>query len=364
MPYALLRATAHIAWKDCAPVSIKQIGSCFFFEFKDEATKLKVLGGGPYFFSRRYLVLKEWRRMLIPSTVHPSSIPAWIKIHKLPLECWTEAGLSRIASTIGKPIHVDNATAKRQRLDFARVCVEIEAGDELPTEVQIKVNGDSVVVLIEYQWLPSSCTKCKIFGHLTDSCGSKLTSVPSTSGTFGKVIVQEHTSPENANPPKEEWQVIGKAAAMETGGRTALEAITKFVPINTTTTLGAINSVILVSDEESETDDEEFVVDDPLPTVLEPDAALSSETSMVESSETSMVESDPKPPNLVTGLEEDSKGVDDPGIKKGNGGSQGAGIGNTTLRPILSRHPAAAKRNRRRKGASWEAPLTVKGNKH
>lgn len=106
MPLALLSSTARAVWKDHGQIRIKQVGSCFFFEFQDEATKLKVLEGGPYFFSCRYLVLKDWRRMLIPNAEHPSSIPAWIKIHKLPLKFWTAKGLSHIASTIGKPLHV------------------------------------------------------------------------------------------------------------------------------------------------------------------------------------------------------------------------------------------------------------------
>jgi len=129
MPFNLLSATARSVWKDNAPRSIKQVGACFFFEFKDEASKLQVLEGGPYFFSRRYLVLTDWKRMLVPTTKHPSSIPAWVKLHKLPLECWTESGFSRIASSIGRPIHVDEAKTGKKRLDFARICVEVSASD-------------------------------------------------------------------------------------------------------------------------------------------------------------------------------------------------------------------------------------------
>jgi hypothetical protein len=328
MPFALLRATAHTAWKDCAPVSIKQVGSCFFFEFKDEATKLKVLDGGPYFFSKRYLVLKDWRRMLIPSTDHPSSIPAWIKIHKLPLECWTEAGLSRIASSIGKPIHVDNATAKRQRLDFARVCVEIEAGDELPTEVQVIVNGESVVVHIEYQWLPSNCTKCKIFGHSTDSCTSKISHVPSTSGTSVQSGIK------GQKPTEEEWQVIGRAAALEKGGITALEAVTKFVPITSDTSLGGIKSDVPLSDNESETPDEEFVVDSP-PAIPELTAAMAKEVPKI-----------PQPPNSDM---EDSTWVVDPGINKAIGTSQGGGIGAATSQPNSSKSSSSSKKKKNNK---------------
>lgn len=120
--------------------------------------------------------------MLVPSTEHPSSISAWIKFHKLPLECWIEVGLSHIASTVGKPIHVDKATHKKQRLDYARICIELEVGNDLPTEVVIKSNGELVVVEMEHQWLPSQCTKCKVFRHTMKSCGQKSVSKPSTLG--------------------------------------------------------------------------------------------------------------------------------------------------------------------------------------
>ena len=102
MAFPLLSSTARKIWKDHGRIKIKQVGSCFFFEFQDEETKMKVLECGPYFFSRRFL-LKDWHRTLVPTTEHPPTIPAWVKIHKLPLECWTEEGLSRITSSIGNP---------------------------------------------------------------------------------------------------------------------------------------------------------------------------------------------------------------------------------------------------------------------
>lgn len=75
MPLPLLSATARTVWKDHGNFSIKQLGSCYLFEFEDEISKLAVLEGGPYFFSRRYLVLKEWKRMWVPSKIQPSTIP-------------------------------------------------------------------------------------------------------------------------------------------------------------------------------------------------------------------------------------------------------------------------------------------------
>lgn len=125
--------------------------------------------------------------MLVPSKNHPASIPVWVKLHRLPLEVWTQVGFSKIGSAIGKPIHVDEATSKRRRLDYARICVEIEASDELPTDIAISVNAESVMVGVEYQWLPPRCENCKVFGH---SCSPKAAS---------KTTI-----------PANEWVVVGK----------------------------------------------------------------------------------------------------------------------------------------------------------
>lgn len=223
MPYNLLCATARAVWKENSPTSIKQIGSCFFFVFKDEATKLQVLEEGPYFFSRRYLVLTDWRRMLVPNTAHPPSIPAWVKLHKLPLECWTAPAFSRIASTIGRPIHVDNATASKKRLDFARVCIEVSAGDDLPDEVVVKANGDSVVVRVEYQWLPAKCSECKVFGH---KCKPKPTPpIPEKADVVaGKQPIVAQISDQD---PLVQSRVL---EALMQGGSAALDVVTAVVP--------------------------------------------------------------------------------------------------------------------------------------
>lgn len=187
MPLPLLSATARAVWKEHGKFTVKQLGSCYLFEFEDEASKMLVLEGGPYFFSHRYLVLKEWKRMLVPSKNHPSSIPVWIKLHRLPLEFSTHIGFSKIGSAIGKPIHVDEATANKRRLDFGRICVEIEEGDELPSDITVSVNDEHVMVGVKYQWLPPRCESCKVFGH---SCSPKT--VPKTTSTT------------------KEWQVVGK----------------------------------------------------------------------------------------------------------------------------------------------------------
>lgn len=59
MPLALLSSTAHNVWDNHGVNSVKQIGSRFIFEFKDEASKISTLENGSYFPPRRYLVFKD-----------------------------------------------------------------------------------------------------------------------------------------------------------------------------------------------------------------------------------------------------------------------------------------------------------------
>ncbi|XP_058217387.1 uncharacterized protein LOC131328462 [Rhododendron vialii] len=185
MPYPLLVSTARNQLKDLFVAIKPNVAGFFLFEFRDEQAKMQVLEGGPYFFSQKYLVLKDWHRMMKPAQDQPSKIPAWVKLHDLPFELWNQECLSRVASTIGKPLHVDQATTKtakqagllHTKSTKARICIEVSAEQALPDEVTVIVAGESVVVSVEYQVLPPKCDIYHVFGHHTIKCASK----PSTS---------------------------------------------------------------------------------------------------------------------------------------------------------------------------------------
>ncbi|KAI8535167.1 hypothetical protein RHMOL_Rhmol10G0153300 [Rhododendron molle] len=155
-------------------LSVKSDNAGFlYFEFKDEASQLAVLEGGPWFFSQKFIVLKKWRK-----------------------------GLSRVASAIGQPKHVDRATEKRSRLAYARVCVEIDAADELTEEIQVTVEGESVTVRVEYQLMPPVCSSCKVFGHATTRCPRKI---------------PPKQAPDQALPDRE-WQIVTNGNAVRNIG--------------------------------------------------------------------------------------------------------------------------------------------------
>jgi hypothetical protein len=103
-------------------------------------------------------------------------IPVWIKLHHVPLEYWTNKGLSYVASALGVPLHVNATTLMRKRLTYhARVCVEIDASKVLVKEFDLQCpNGIIITILVEYEWLPSRCSSCNVFGHNLATCPANL----------------------------------------------------------------------------------------------------------------------------------------------------------------------------------------------
>ncbi|KAF7140158.1 hypothetical protein RHSIM_Rhsim06G0120300 [Rhododendron simsii] len=98
-------------------------------------------------------------------------IPIWVQFFNVPLEYWTAAGLSYVASAIGRPLYADSVTAKCKRLNYARVCVEIEVGATLPFSFDLRFdNGKEVEIKVKYRWKPLQCLECLVFGHSEAGC--------------------------------------------------------------------------------------------------------------------------------------------------------------------------------------------------
>ncbi|PKI44287.1 hypothetical protein CRG98_035361 [Punica granatum] len=79
-------------------------------------------------------------------------------------------GISYLVSAIGKPLFMDRATALRSRLDYAKVCIEVDVEKEILEFLNVDLgNNYSVEVLVDIPWLPDKCDHCKVFGHRCNS---------------------------------------------------------------------------------------------------------------------------------------------------------------------------------------------------
>ena len=172
LPYSLVSKAAYRFW---GKVGLNEVlateSGYYFFKFATIDQKVVVLEGGPWHVASQPMILRDWEPGVVLSKDAQSTVPIWCNILSVPLEYQSPEGISRIASAIGRPLHVDRITAGGTRITFARVCVELDAETEPLKEIQVNVidplTGDSksIFLNIVYQWLPSRCPKCRVFGH-------------------------------------------------------------------------------------------------------------------------------------------------------------------------------------------------------
>ncbi|GKD78583.1 ATPase, F1/V1/A1 complex, alpha/beta subunit, partial [Tanacetum coccineum] len=173
----------------------------FYFKFQDEEGINEVINNGPWMVNNKPLVVQKWSIDMCMDKAEPSKIPVWVKMRNVPMEAWSVKGISALASSIGKPVIMDKVTTKMcvtgiGRIGFARVLVEIEARKGIKDKIEVMYRSKNInegtkkIVNVEYSWIPSICTHCKLFGHNDNFCkkknmeGSKKESVEKKDNEF------------------------------------------------------------------------------------------------------------------------------------------------------------------------------------
>ena len=141
------------------------------FKFQSEEDRMSVLNGGPYFAYGRNLMLKLMPRCFRFGGEDFATVPVWVKLPDLPLDCWNDRALSKIVSRVGKPITTDKLTRTKERLSYARVLVEVDASKDLVTSVEMRLpTGVVYSQLVVFEVIPKYCKKCRSFGHREGDC--------------------------------------------------------------------------------------------------------------------------------------------------------------------------------------------------
>ncbi|GJV03626.1 zinc knuckle CX2CX4HX4C containing protein [Tanacetum coccineum] len=106
----------------------------FFFKFKTTKGLEDVLENGPWMIRNSPIILKKWAMNTRLCKEEFTRIRVWVKIYDVPLQVFSEDGISIIASHIGKPIMLDSYTISMcieswGRSSFARCLIEVSADD-------------------------------------------------------------------------------------------------------------------------------------------------------------------------------------------------------------------------------------------
>ncbi|KAL0307848.1 UNVERIFIED_CONTAM: hypothetical protein Sangu_3007900 [Sesamum angustifolium] len=177
-----LEAFAKKNWTSLIRVTAT-VNGFFFFQFNTIAAMEEIIEGGPWLFQGQPIVLQRWEPGMSLRKQKHTQIPVWIRLKHLPMEYWTNEGLSVVASGVGKPLYSDAVTKQCSRLDYARVCVMLDYNSTLPKHIVIISptlrDGKEVPVRVDvdYEWLPKRCKECQSLGHNAESCPGKKKAV-------------------------------------------------------------------------------------------------------------------------------------------------------------------------------------------
>ncbi|XP_019248632.1 PREDICTED: uncharacterized protein LOC109227894 [Nicotiana attenuata] len=139
----------------------------FIFRFESIEDKLQIMEKGPYTFNNTPMILKNWEPEFDMDKEPMRAMPMWVTLPGLPIQCWAEENLGRIASCLGKPICTDKLTANCERVSYARVLIEMDITQPFPDDLHLELSDGKVrVQTTEYEWIPKFCQECNQFGHL------------------------------------------------------------------------------------------------------------------------------------------------------------------------------------------------------
>ncbi|KAJ6417148.1 hypothetical protein OIU84_002950 [Salix udensis] len=141
-----------------------------FFCFHHEEQLHTILEQRLWMFRGKPLILQQWHPRFQFDGNKIGKLPVWVRLKGLPLPLWSVKGLSLAASMVGKPLSCDQQIHNCTKVEYARVCVEIDAS--LPYvhsfEIESMLSSEPMQVMVEYEWKPVRCSKCSVFDHSCD----------------------------------------------------------------------------------------------------------------------------------------------------------------------------------------------------
>ena len=147
------------------------LGNKYFeFSFTSEIDLRVVWARGTINLKSGVLRLFEWKKDFNMHKQRNTHAHVWIRLIELPQEYWMEQTLREIASAVGTPLLIDNATPKRIFGHYARVLVDMDLSKKLFHEIMVEREGFSFNVEVAFEWLPYFCTHCQNIGHNVSSC--------------------------------------------------------------------------------------------------------------------------------------------------------------------------------------------------
>ena len=83
----------------------------FIIQFPNCATRDRVLENGPWHIQNKPLIVRKWEPSMRSLEFNMARLPIWLHLSNIPLELFTQRGISYIASAVRNPLYMDRITA-------------------------------------------------------------------------------------------------------------------------------------------------------------------------------------------------------------------------------------------------------------
>jgi len=132
-----------------------------------------------------FLRFSCWTRDFKPQAQVQTHAQIWIRLMHLPQEYWRKTTLFEIASGLGTPLSIDEATISRCFGMFARILVDVDLSQQLFESVVVETEGHALSIDVQYEKQPLFCANCKVLEDNLQNC-MKLSSSnnPESSAKF------------------------------------------------------------------------------------------------------------------------------------------------------------------------------------
>ncbi|KAL0444828.1 UNVERIFIED_CONTAM: hypothetical protein Slati_2205500 [Sesamum latifolium] len=94
-----LNEYARSSWPAVLDVTAMAYGF-YFFRFKTIVVMEEVIEGGPWLFHGQPIILQQWEPGMALRRHKHTQVPVWIRLRHLPVEFWTNDGLSTVLERV------------------------------------------------------------------------------------------------------------------------------------------------------------------------------------------------------------------------------------------------------------------------
>lgn len=88
-----------------------------------------------------------------------------MRLLHFPQEYWRTKTLYEIASGLGTPLTIDEATQNKRFGLYDRVLLDVDLSEKLFDSVMVEREGHAFPVSVQFERQPQYCAHCKLLGH-------------------------------------------------------------------------------------------------------------------------------------------------------------------------------------------------------